>query len=158
MSDRQATPDVMGALMDGPSQQSSPQWKAEEGGHKAIQPEDYQPIELPLNKTVKPESNKAIKQECNKTVLQALNNAVKQESNNELEEDSKEKATFNLSVKVLEELEEKWAEIRKLTRSKQISKTLIVEEALKIAFEEYSIKKQGSELYSRLVNHKAIKQ
>jgi hypothetical protein len=70
-----------------------------------------------------------------------------------IQEDLKEKATFNLSVAVLHELEDVCHEIRKLCRSKQISKTLIVEEALKMAFEEFSNKEKKSSLFDRLEKH-----
>ena len=48
-------------------------------------------------------------------------------------------------------------EIRKLTCSKQISKTLIVAEALRMAFTEFDSKKSLGKLYGNIVNYKAIK-
>jgi len=67
-----------------------------------------------------------------------------------VEEELKEKATFNLPVAVLRELEDVCHEIRKLCRSKQISKTLIVEEALKMAFEEFHKLDKKSSLFKKL--------
>lgn len=72
-------------------------------------------------------------------------------------EEFKEKATFNLPISLLSELEDTCYEIRKLCRSKQISKTLIVEEALKMAFAEFIEKKQSSRLFQTLENHKIVK-
>lgn len=48
--------------------------------------------------------------------------------------------------------------IRKIVGSKQISKTLIVEKALEIAFEEFDIQKQESKLYFKLASNKDIRQ
>jgi hypothetical protein len=70
----------------------------------------------------------------------------------------KEKATFNLPIKILEGLEDRWMKIRKIVGSKQISKTLIVEKALEIAFEEFDIQKQESKLYFKLASNKDIRQ
>ncbi|MBM3198355.1 MAG: hypothetical protein FJZ58_03765 [Chlamydiae bacterium] len=88
--------------------------------------------------------------------------SVKQEHSQTLvidkQEDAKEKATFNLPVQLLSELEDKYYEIRKLCKSKQVSKTLIVEEALKIVFSEFEHKKQASQLFLKLANNKNIKQ
>ncbi len=75
-----------------------------------------------------------------------------------LQEELKEKATFNLPVNLLAELEDTCYEIRKLCKSKQISKTLIVEEALKMAFADFTEKKQKSSLFKVLENHKSVKQ
>ena len=72
-------------------------------------------------------------------------------------EEAKEKATFNLPVQLLAELEDKYYELRKLCKSKQVSKTLIVEEALKIVLGEFSARKQESKLFARLIESKAIK-
>ena len=76
----------------------------------------------------------------------------------ELLQELKEKATFNLPVKLLSELEDKYYEIRKLCKSKQISKTLIVEEALNLAFAEFEKQRQESKLFVKLSSNKAVKQ
>ena len=68
----------------------------------------------------------------------------------EPDENDKTKAAFNLSDKILEELEDKWHKIRKLMGSKQITKTLIVERAFELAFEEFDHRGEESDLYSRL--------
>ena len=70
-------------------------------------------------------------------------------------EEPKEKATFNLPIKLLEVLEDKWMEIRKMAGSKQISKTLIVETALITAFTEFDAKKEKSKFYSCIAGNKA---
>ncbi len=92
--------------------------------------------------------------------------AIKQETPNEIkktasketyEQEGKEKATFNLPVSLLAELEDKCYEMRKLCKSKQVSKTLIVEEALKMAFAEFEAKNQLSKFFLKVANNKAIK-
>jgi protein required for attachment to host cells len=134
MSDRQATPDVLSALMSG----------------TAVKEES--------NKTLKQESNKAIKKESHKARIKQLVIEGTEEAEPVFEEELKEKATFNLPVKLLEELEDKCHEIRKMCGSKQISKTLIVEEALRLAFVEFDLKKHLSKFYSKLESNKAVKQ
>ncbi|MBS0627253.1 MAG: hypothetical protein JSS09_03470 [Verrucomicrobia bacterium] len=86
---------------------------------------------------------------------------VKQENHKAIKpvilDEAKEKATFNLPVTLLTELEDTCHEIRKLCRSKQISKTLIVEEALKMAFADFKDKKQASLLFQILANHPNVR-
>lgn len=134
MSERKVTPDVMGTLMSG----------------LAIKEES--------NKPLKQESNKAIKKESHKATIKQMVIEGTEEAEPVVEEELKEKATFNLPVNLLEELEERWVEIRKMCGSKQISKTLIVEEALRMAFAEFDLKKQLSKFYSKLASNKAVKQ
>jgi hypothetical protein len=91
----------------------------------------------------------------------ASNKAVKQESYKESkaqEEEEKEKATFNLPIKLLSELEDKCHSIRKMCQSKQVSKTLLVEEALRMAFLDFEIKSDSSAFFQRIKKNKAIKQ
>lgn len=75
----------------------------------------------------------------------------------ESKNDLKEKATFNLPVNLLSKLEDHWVNIRKLSSSKRISKTLMVEKALEMAFSEFEIKKKESQFYCSLVSNKEIK-
>lgn len=96
------------------------------------------------------ESNKAIKQEKPKEIKKT---PLKDDS----EVDSKEKATFNLPVSLLFELEDKCHAMRKLCKSKQVSKTLLVEEALRIAFADFDTKNQLSKFFLKIANNKAIK-
>lgn len=97
-----------------------------------------------------------IKQEGNKAIDTATHIATKQESNKHSPEEIKEKATFNLPVRLLEKLEESWIAARKMTGSKQVSKTLIVEVALEMALEEFGKNGETSQLYSKLASNKAI--
>lgn len=76
----------------------------------------------------------------------------------EMKDDLKEKATFNLPIKLLRELEDHWVMIRKLSSSKRISKTLIVEKALKMAFSDFEMNKKESKFYCNLVRNKGVKE
>ena len=100
------------------------------------------------------ESNKAVKPPVNKTTPTPRNTpTAKQKLDEPSMDDSnelKEKATFNLPIKLLHELEDKWVSLRKKSRNKQISKTLIVEKALELAFSEFDLKDESSKLYSKI--------
>ena len=131
MGDRLETPDIMSSLMSEPGKQES-------------------------NKEIKQERTirkKAIKPSSNKDVLKQMLLDGTDEETTVLEE-PKEKATFNLSVKTLRDLEDKWMEIRRLSGSKQISKTLIVEKAIEMALAEFDLKKQIGKFYCKLVSNK----
>ena len=86
------------------------------------------------------ESNKAVKQENNK--------AIKPASNKTIAVIAKEKATFNLSKKLLQDLEDSWIEIRKLRGDKRVSKTDIVEFSISQILADFKAIKQESKLYS----------
>lgn len=66
----------------------------------------------------------------------------------------KEKVTFNLPVELLRQLEEVWMKMRKVSPQKKVSKTLIVETALKQAFYEMETQQEKSALYAELVKKK----
>ncbi len=123
MHDRTSTPDILGSIMSGASN----------------------------NRAVKQEDTTEIKKESNKEIKQTP-------PRKQLEEEVKEKATFNLPSELLLELEDRCHAIRKICKSKQISKTLLVEEALKMAFADFETKGQASKFLARLVSNKAVKQ
>ena len=83
---------------------------------------------LKNNKEIEPESNKTINRVSNKV--------------------GKEKATFNLSKQLLQDLEDTWIKIRKDRGDKKISKTEIVEFALQQLLMEFKTIKPESKLYS----------
>jgi hypothetical protein len=82
-----------------------------------------------------------IKHESNKAFLKVF-----QEST------GKEKATFNLPIPLLAKLEVNWIKLRKMFKSKKVSKTLIVEKALELAFLDFE------KLYCEVASSKEIKQ
>lgn len=105
-------------------------------------------------------NSEIIKDLAYKAKKQEIRKEAKQETtfDNKEIKTSNNKATFNLSKKILRKLEDCWKEARYLTESKQISRALIVEKALEIALEEFNTKKQTSGFYSELVSNKEIKQ
>ncbi|MGB7128632.1 MAG: hypothetical protein WBD50_06045 [Candidatus Rhabdochlamydia sp.] len=131
MSDRLETPDIMSSLMSEPNKQEN---------NKKIKQEN-----TVRSKAIKPSSNKAV-------LKQMLLDGTEEETT--VLEEPKEKATFNLSVRTLRDLEDKWMEIRRLSGSKQISKTLIVEKAIEMALAEFDLKKQTGKFYCKLVSNK----
>lgn len=131
MGDRLETPDIMSSLMSEPNKKEN---------NKKIKPE--RPLK---KKAIKPSSNKAV-------LKQMLLDGTEEET--VVLEEPKEKATFNLSVRTLRDLEDKWMEIRRLSGSKQISKTLIVEKAIEMALAEFDLKKQIGKFYCKLVGSK----
>ena len=65
----------------------------------------------------------------------------------------KEKATFNLSVKSLEALEDAWIKLKRQLKGEQrITKTAIVDMALEIVLEDLNERDSKSALYTRLVD------
>jgi hypothetical protein len=93
--------------------------------------------------------------ESNREITQPNNQGIKQESNKTeatIDEGVKEKATFNLSKSLLNELEDAWLNLRKSYGDKKITKTLIIEEAVKAALQDLSIKGQEGWFYSKLKN------
>ena len=110
---RKSTPDVLGEVM----------------GSK---PENNNPIKHVSNKVVDTSNNKKIKNVSNNTVKKPGNKITIQDWNNVLQQEgSKEKATFNLTVETLDLLEEAWINLRKTKREAKITKSLIVEKALR---------------------------
>lgn len=138
---RKATPDILGALMG-----------------KGIKQENGKEIKPERSIEVKEVSNKAIKKASKKFLVQSSFYRMEpRDISPEFFEVSKEKATFNLSKAVLNELEDCWMEIRKLRGDKKISKTDIVEQALEDAIKEFRLKKEFGKFYGKLESNKAIK-
>ena len=116
MADRKKTPDILGSLL---GDTSKPEY------HNTGIPEYHNDSKPELQPTSKPVSQKKAEPQ---------------------EPAEKVKATYYLDAEVVEALEEGWMELRKLADKKdrgQISKSLIVELALKLALEE--LEKRGAE-------------
>lgn len=63
----------------------------------------------------------------------------------------KEKTTFNLSLDILEQLDNAWIKLRnKLKGEHRITKTLIVERSIEMALDDLERKNEMSDLYTRL--------
>jgi len=115
---------------------------------------------------IEPVNNKTINQVSNTTILQGVDKfnsfdnykAIKPESVKAVKtaklETVKEKTTFNLSQDILIELEDAWIKLRrKIGKSEQrITKTLIVETAIKIALADLESRSEYSEIFVELKN------
>ena len=131
---RQETPDIMSDLMH----------CSEPVNHKAIKQVNSNETEQErgMSQREEPENNKTIKLSKNK--------AIKQDSDMEILE-LKEKATFNLSQDTLLKLEDAWIQLKRQLKGEQrVTKTAIVEMALKICIEELTQKETESTLYKWL--------
>ena len=82
---------------------------------------------------------------------QASKQESKQESNKAITDEPKEKSTFNLSLNIIDALENTWIKLRrKLKGEQRITKTLIVEKALEIALADFEAKSEVSSLYQKI--------
>ena len=63
---------------------------------------------------------------------------------------SKGKATFNLSFDITDKLESRWMELRSMLRKHNVSKSEIVEEALKLLLNDLDKNNKKSEIYKAL--------
>ena len=136
---RQTTPDIMSSLMI------------------AGNPESSEALKHEKPKAVEQESNKVrAAQNVTHEGLHESNKGIKRESNKAVEVGAKEKTTFNLSLGTLEELEDAWILLRRKFKGVQrITKTLIVEEAIKVALRDLDSRSELSDLYKRLKEESA---
>lgn len=65
-------------------------------------------------------------------------------------ESPREKATFNLDSKVKDNLEDGWMKLRRMLKGKGVSKSIIVEEAIKMTLEDLKSNKESSKIYKCL--------
>jgi len=63
---------------------------------------------------------------------------------------TREKATFSLDIKVKDNLEDGWMKLRRMLKGHNISKSAIVEEAIKLVLEDLKKKKEASKIYKVL--------
>jgi hypothetical protein len=124
------------------------------GAKPAIEPASNKAIKQANLKATEQESNgfHREEQESNKTIKLVKNKAIKQDSSKEIIE-MKEKATFNLSLSILQVLEDTWLKLRRQLKGEQrITKTVLVELALEIAIEEFESQGSDSRLYKKLAD------
>lgn len=132
MADRKKTPDILGSLLGDTSKTEY---------HNTGIPEYHNDSKPELQSTSKP-----VRKSTSKTVSKPTSKTVGQKKPLETGPAEKVKATFYLEAGIVEALEEGWMELRKLADKKdrgQISKSLIVEQALKLALED--LEKRGAE-------------
>ena len=63
---------------------------------------------------------------------------------------TRDKATFSLDVRVIEKLEDTWLKLRKKLKGKNISKSIIAEEAIKAVLDDFMKNEETSEIYKAL--------
>ena len=98
--------------------------------------------------------NDSSSQSDNKIIKQVRNKAIKPVGNKPVSIVSKEKATFNLSKWLLEDLDNTWIELRQARKDKRISKTDIVQFALEQLLADHKERRQASKLTSLIVLNK----
>ena len=67
-----------------------------------------------------------------------------------MSEAKKEKSTFSLDADVKEKLEDGWMKLRRMLKGHNISKSAIVEEAIKLVLEDLKKNKEASKIYKIL--------
>lgn len=112
--------------------------------------------EVMFGATKKQENKKAIKPSPEQSSPSSKSERAVSKKLIAIKDEQKEKVTFNLPVAVIEELEQKWMEIRRMTGSRRVSRTLIVEESLKMAFADFDQKKGSGKLYSSIIENPEV--
>ena len=138
MAERKKTPDILGSLL---GDTIKPEY------HNTGIPEYHNDSKPELQPTSKP-----VKQPTIKPAGKPTSKPVSQKKAQAEEPAEKVKATFYLDSKAVESLEGGWMELRKLADKKsrgQISKSLIVELALKLALGDLEKKGADSSLARR---------
>ncbi len=127
---RKSTPDVLGKVMGSVNPESNKGIKQDikDGINKA----NKKAIGHNGNTYAKNGNNTSGKKVRNKITIQEWNNALQQEG-------PKEKATFNLTVEALDLLEDTWISLRKEKREAKITKSLIVEKAIRRMISDYDL-------------------
>jgi|HubBroStandDraft_1064217.scaffolds.fasta_scaffold624218_2 hypothetical protein len=143
-NNRKSTPDILNNLMGGMT--------IEQESMQAIQPVNNKTIMQDIDELTTPAlSGRSLlkaKTDNHKTIKPENMNAVK----TVMPEARKEKTTFNLSESVLIELEDAWIKLRrKIGKGEQrITKTLIVEKAIKIALHDLESRSELSDIFVEL--------
>ena len=65
-------------------------------------------------------------------------------------EETRGRATFNLSFKITDKLETKWMKLRTMLRKHNVSKSGIVEEAVQIILDDFDKNQENSKIYKAL--------
>jgi hypothetical protein len=137
---RQHTPDIMGDLMGSNKSHIA----SEEESCKAIKQSNKKASSTMEGNRgdLEHESNKDIKLFKNKAICDTNNKGIIS---------MKEKATFNLSLSALEDLEDAWIQLKRHFKGEQrVTKTSIVEMALEICISDFKERGEGSLLFKKL--------
>jgi len=133
MADRKKTPDILNDLLGG-----APAPKAEDTGIPASQL---------TSKPVSQDTGKPARHPARKPARQSTSTKAEQPS----PEEPRLKATYYLSPEAMEALDEAWLKLRKMAKTRsQISKSLIVEQAILLAAEDLTAKGGQSQLAGKV--------
>ena len=136
MKSRKSTPDIMSNLMLNQASITS-------------ELDNMQAVDTQSNKAIIEKTFEADLVDAHKAVSLASNKAIKTVVSLPI----KEKTTFNLSQELLIELEDAWIKLRrKLKGEQRITKTLIVEKAIKIVLADFESKSELSGIFQELKN------
>jgi len=120
MADRKQTPDILGDLLGGAPRPAN--------------------TSIPVSQ----HTSKPVKQHTVKPVSQKASKPKQPADKDSSPEKARQKATYYLSPEALQALDEAWLSLRSLTKARaQISKSLIVEQAILLVVEE--LKSKGSQ-------------
>ena len=160
MAERTRTPDILANVMSGiaPKEEKNEIFSENQSrgeGSRSTNEQTSKYTKSPLKKDVDVRANKPRVQQKSVPVQLLIDGSV--EESQETNEEFKERANFNLPVSLMIELEDKCYEIRKISGSKQITKSLLIEESLKMAFAEFDLKKHTGKFYAQLINNKSVK-
>ena len=160
MKGRKATPNIMDELLnikvsnptDLNQQDSIPEQHniATPEQHNTATPEQHNIATPEQHNTATPEQHNTATPEQHNTVIAEQHNTV----NKSLLE-NKTKATYYVSQKLIDEMDEAWFDLRRLlkpTDRGKFSKSLFVELAVKKAIEEFRINGEKSGLVQEIIN------
>ena len=140
MADKNRTPDILGSVLSPP------------GSSKSL----AQPEAGPNSQPTKQQGTKTAKQNTGITVRQHTDTAIEEPNEIPEAEHDKVKATFYLSSSTVEALEDAWLILRRQARSAgrkgAISKSAIVDMALKLTLEDLEVKGGDSQITGKLVD------
>jgi len=142
MADRKQTPSILDDLLTG-------QPEAKDAG---------KPAEQLTSIPVSQQAGKPVQQHTSKPVRKPAGKPAQQKASRPAEpapEEEKLKATYYLSQRAMDDLEEAWHKLRKQARPEdraKVSKSLIVEIAIRMALEDLQAKDKDSRLTRTLVH------
>lgn len=148
MADRKQTPDILGSLLgdikpEAPKKEDTIKTEY----HKAGIPEyhkDSKPVRQSTSKTEGKPTSKPASQKAGRPV-----SAPAKKPQEAPEEPEKLKATYYISIEAIDALEASWMQLRKMASTdarSSISKSLIVETALRIVLDELKTKGSSSQI------------
>lgn len=149
MVNRKSTPDILGSLLGGDEPEAPKKKEEKPESQNTIKPE-YHNTGIPAHhKDSKPESRPTVKPARQKK--KPASSPVK--SRKEEAPEEKIKATYYLSTEVVDALEDGWIKLRRISPTEsrgQVSKSLIVEQALLMALEDLKDKGKDSQLSRKI--------